>query len=125
MLRIPIKTLYCSIQHPHIINFMGFFEDPECFSLVLQYAPHGDLLDFMGKLNRSNSSSSSARRLDMARLAIRQVCLAISYLQNLQISHRDIKPENLLVTTASHIRLCDFGWAVWYRQGQFHQTLCG
>lgn len=102
---------------------MGYFENPESFSMVLQYAPHGDLLDFMVKLKQSNNNNktdchtdSSPTRFDMARIAVRQVCLALMYLESLQIAHRDVKPENLLVTAPTHVRLCDFGWAVWFRR---------
>jgi serine/threonine protein kinase len=65
-------------------------------------------------------------RLERCRLYLRQVTAALAYLDQLQVAHRDLKPENILVLTdGDTVKLCDFGWAVWWQPGQFQRTLCG
>jgi serine/threonine-protein kinase Chk2 len=59
-------------------------------------------------------------------LYLRQVTAALAYLDQLQVAHRDLKPENILVLAdRDTVKLCDFGWAVWWQPGQFQRTLCG
>jgi serine/threonine-protein kinase Chk2 len=66
------------------------------------------------------------QRLERCRLYLRQVTAALAYLDQLQVAHRDLKPENILVLMdRDTVKLCDFGWAVWWQPGQFQQTLCG
>jgi serine/threonine protein kinase len=43
---------------------------------------------------------------------MKQIILAIQYLQTLNIIHRDIKPENILISTNNVIKLSDFGFAI-------------
>lgn len=50
---------------------------------------------------------------------------ALLYLQTNHVSHRDIKPENLLLASNDQIQLCDFGWAIYYKNDAFRKTLCG
>ncbi len=43
---------------------------------------------------------------------MKQMVMAVDYLQDLNIIHRDIKPENILVTGKGQLKLSDFGWAI-------------
>ena len=109
-----------SLQHDHILKFLGYYEDPTHVSLVLEYCASGDLVSHM------NDWRGRQQRLERCRLYLRQVTAALAYLDKLQVAHRDLKPENILVSTdRDTVKLCDFGWAVWWQPGQFQRTLCG
>jgi serine/threonine protein kinase len=109
-----------SLQHDHILNFSGYYEDPTHISLVLEYCALGDLVSHMQHWR------GRQQRLERCRLYLRQVTAALAYLDQLQVAHRDLKPENILVLTdRDTVKLCDFGWAVWWQPGQFQRTLCG
>lgn len=87
--------------------------------MVLEYAP-----------NRSIDAEnlellSPSERLSRAQCILAQICSAIDYLHNLSIAHRDIKPENILCFHEATFKLCDFGWATWFKIGHYHKTLCG
>jgi serine/threonine protein kinase len=74
-----------------------------------------------------------SKRADIAVAILWQTAQALNYLETVQVAHRDIKPENLLVVNRcmhdgkEHVtvKLCDFGWAVWFRPGNRRFTLCG
>jgi serine/threonine protein kinase len=109
-----------SLQHDHILKFSGYYEDPTHVSLVLEYCALGDLVSHM------DHWGGRQQRLERCRLYLRQVTAALAYLNQLQVAHRDLKPENILVLTdRDTVKLCDFGWAVWWQPGQFQRTLCG
>ena len=38
-----------------------------------------------------------------------QLCLAVSYIHNLDLIHRDIKPSNILLAKSGVVKICDFG----------------
>lgn len=115
--------LFGSLAHESIVQFHGFYEDSVYFNIVLDYVPAGDLLEYM----HHHCPLHSRRRVDIARTVLRQVASALSYLNAIQVSHRDIKPENILIrnTKTLSCALTDFGWACWWKHGEYRKTLCG
>ncbi|KAJ5960920.1 uncharacterized protein N7479_008070 [Penicillium vulpinum] len=95
-----------SLQHPHIVSFVDWFESKDKFYIVTQLATGGELFDRIceyGKFTEKDASQT-----------IRQVLDAVNYLHKRNIVHRDLKPENLLYLTRSadsQLVLADFGIA--------------
>ena len=48
---------------------------------------------------------------------IRETADALAFLHSSGIVHRDLKPDNVLLTTAKHIKVADFGLAREYIYG--------
>ncbi len=69
---------------------------------VMDYYSGGDLLTLLSKFEDRLSES-------MAQFYIAEMVLAIESIHKLGYVHRDIKPDNVLLDTAGHIRLADFG----------------
>lgn len=46
---------------------------------------------------------------DVAKFYLAEVVLAIEHLHKLNIIHRDLKPQNLVLNSAGHLKLTDFG----------------
>lgn len=94
------------LDHPHIVNFIDWFESRDKYYIVTQLATGGELFDRIcdqGKFTEKDASRT-----------IKQVLGAVDYLHNRNIVHRDLKPENLLYLTRdpnSEIVLADFGIA--------------
>ena len=85
----------------------SYFWDESAVYLVLEWAPGGDLFEMLEELPEQRFSEAQAR------VIIKQVCEAVSYLHSSNILHRDIKLENILVASCIElqIKLSDFGWA--------------
>lgn len=95
-----------TMQHPHIVKFVDWFESRDKYYIITQLATGGELFDRiceMGKFTEKNASQT-----------IRQVLEAVDYLHSKDVVHRDLKPENLLYLTRepnSDLVLADFGIA--------------
>ncbi|CZT19501.1 probable CAMK-1 Ca2+/calmodulin-dependent kinase-1 [Ramularia collo-cygni] len=95
-----------TLQHPHIVKFVDWFESRDKYYIITQLATGGELFDRiceMGKFTEKNASQT-----------MRQVLEAVDYLHTKDVVHRDLKPENLLYLTRepnSDLVLADFGIA--------------
>ena len=50
----------------------------------------------------------------MKRFYIAELVCIIEYLRKSGVAHRDIKPENLLLSSTNHLKMIDFGTALFY-----------
>lgn len=71
--------------------------------MVLEYAPNGNLFQFMKK---NEMDSSLKKKIFLS------VCAALQFLHKKKVLHRDIKPENILLGSKFQVKLCDFGWSI-------------
>eukprot|EP00039_Didymoeca_costata_P030247 m.28623 g.28623 ORF g.28623 m.28623 type:complete len:594 (-) comp8017_c0_seq1:1666-3447(-) len=108
-----------SIRHQNIAQLFYVYENATHFYLVLEYAPGGELFDYI--VARQRCREEEARRF------FRQIACAVAYCHKLGIAHRDLKPENLLLDKQMNIKLIDFGLIA--RPGNLHNdlltTCCG
>ncbi|CAD8131580.1 unnamed protein product [Paramecium pentaurelia] len=90
------------IKHHHIIELYGYSQDYTC--LVLQYCPHGTLVQLI---------KSSPLPVSIAASLMYQVTLALTYMHEQGFTHGDLKLSNVLIDSQYNIKLCDFGFARW------------
>ncbi|XP_059138529.1 ribosomal protein S6 kinase alpha-2-like isoform X2 [Physella acuta] len=94
-------VLRTSETHPRIVQFFGYRQLDNTFSIFLQYLKNGSLTDYIhnnGKLLEPKSQLFS-----------RQILEAVVFLHDNNIIHRDIKGRNILLEDEDNIRLTDFG----------------
>ncbi|EGS19152.1 calcium/calmodulin-dependent protein kinase-like protein [Thermochaetoides thermophila DSM 1495] len=95
-----------TLNHPHIVKFVDWFESRDKYYIVTQLATGGELFDRIcerGKFTEKDASQT-----------IKQILEAVDYLHKHNVVHRDLKPENLLYLTRdadSDLVLADFGIA--------------
>jgi len=105
-------------QNPYIINIYDSFEEPSHFYIVLELMRGGELFDRIVKKQKYFEKD--------ARIVVRTLASALSFLHGQGIVHRDLKPENILMESEgsnSRIKLADFGFARRVENGC--TTACG
>ena len=108
--------VHIRINHPRIIKLHSFLEDKYNYYLALEYAPNGNLYQYIQK--KKGMPESEAFKYFI------QVSSAIYFLHKYGYVHRDIKPENILLDKNLDVKLCDFGWCVSVEKGE-RTTFCG
>jgi calcium/calmodulin-dependent protein kinase I len=109
-----------SLTHPHIVPLIDFFEEKDCYFLVMELMSGGDLFDRIGK--KKTYSEADARDLAIKMLK------AMSYCHSHKIAHCDMKPKNLLLMSEdndSYIKLADFGFAARCHEPKSLTKQCG
>lgn len=104
------------LDHPHILKLNEVCESPKHFYIVLEYAYHGELLDFL--LNKGSVDIVTSIYF------FRQIIYGIDYLHSHSICHRDLKLENILLDKNDNIKIADFGFARWMKENMA-ETSCG
>ncbi|KAL4401830.1 Calmodulin-dependent protein kinase Cmk2 [Malassezia pachydermatis] len=98
-----------SLDHPHIVKLLDWFESKDKFYLVFEEASGGELFD---RLARGRFTEKVACR------TIYVILEAVAYMHSHNTVHRDIKPENILYRSNAedaNIVLVDFGIAAHLR----------
>lgn len=99
-------AILASLNHPHIVPLIDFFDEKDCYFIVMELMSGGDLFDRIGK--KKTYSEADARDL------IVKMLKAVAYCHARKIAHCDMKPKNLLLMSDdndSYIKLADFGFA--------------
>ena len=111
--------LLSAIKHPHIVQYLGTYCDPESRLPVL-------LMELMDEsltrfLERSHEQLSYHTEVNLCH----DIALALSYLHSHGIIHRDLSSNNVLLIAGSRAKVADFGMAKLFDMNNAaHLTLC-
>ena len=100
--------LLSAIKHPHIVQYLGTYQDPESRLPVL-------LMELMDEsltrfLKRSHEQLPYHTEVNLCY----DIALALSYLHSHGIVHRDLSSNNVLLIAGSRAKVADFGMAKLY-----------
>jgi len=98
-------ALLTRARHPHIVEIVALFADPEehGFFIQMPFYEHGSLDQWVAKQRPDDLS---------VRKVLYQVVTALAHLHGLGIVHADIKPGNILLDARGVARLGDFDVSV-------------
>ncbi|KAL9577786.1 MAG: hypothetical protein Q9212_006144, partial [Teloschistes hypoglaucus] len=109
------------LEHPNIVQYIDQHKFGDKLYIVMEFVNHGDLQTCL-------RGDRSRFREDQAQAVASQMCQALKYLHDCNITHRDIKPDNILI---SHIdpyefKLSDFGLSkIMNLNGTVLDSFCG
>ena len=91
-----------NLLHHHVIQFKGVFLTQRHLAIVMEYAPGGDLMDYI----RQHRSVSE----ELARWFFQQLIIGLDYCHLMGVANRDIKLENILLDDSPWplVKICDF-----------------
>ncbi|XP_051870633.1 serine/threonine-protein kinase SIK1 isoform X2 [Pristis pectinata] len=105
------------LNHPHIIKLYQVMESRDMLYIVTEFAQNGEMFDYLSV--RGPLSEREARH------KFGQILSAVEHCHRLRVVHRDLKTENLLLDANMDIKLADFGFGNFYKQGELLSTWCG
>jgi len=99
------------MDHPGVIKIFAIFESNKYLHLLMPYLSGGELFERM-----------KAKGLYQEKDAVgvmKNLLVAVQYLNEKQVVHRDLKPENLILATKdpdAPVLIADFGLASYVKQ---------
>ncbi|KAF6773710.1 hypothetical protein AHF37_06092 [Paragonimus kellicotti] len=108
---------YEMLNHPNIVRLYEVIESDRHVYLVMEYAPNGEVFDYLVTNGRMKEKEARAR--------FRQLVSAVEYCHCKKIVHRDLKAENLLLDKDYNVKLADFGFSNFYDGENKLDTFCG
>ena len=114
------------LSHPNINRIYEFYESNNCFYLINEYCPGGELYNYI------NNSTLNEQQLAVI---FYQVFSGLKYLHENNILHRDLKPENILISKQETdlldnneyfwIQIIDFGTAKIFENNKNENLVVG
>ncbi|GAB9476690.1 Serine/threonine-protein phosphatase 6 regulatory ankyrin repeat subunit, partial [Globisporangium polare] len=90
------------LDHPHIVKLYGASHVDKRY-FVCEYAPNGNLLEYLKKRKASNNSKHEMWQ------KLHEVALGLQHMHSLNIVHNDLKCDNILVGANGEAKIIDFG----------------
>jgi serine/threonine protein kinase len=84
-------------------------------AIATEYACNGSVEYILSRVQQ-NDVPTFWNHANISRMIVGLV-LAMKYVHSKGVIHRDLKPGNLLIDNWFHLRICDFGTAIWADHG--------
>ncbi|KAL2839737.1 kinase-like domain-containing protein [Aspergillus pseudoustus] len=97
------------LPHLHIVNVCLFYEDEECWNIIMDVVAEWNLRDFLDHCCRTNFQET--RRLKVMLCWFGCLIDALNFAHRAQVIHNDIKPANILIL-GDTVYLADFGLSI-------------
>lgn len=89
------------LDHPHVVQYLGYEETPTNISIFLEYVPGGSIGSVLHKHGKFDEY--------VVRSFTWQILDGLEYLHSKGVLHRDLKADNILVEMTGICKITDFG----------------
>lgn len=107
------------LRHPNLIKLLDVLENPQEIIIIMEYAAHGDLFEYIVTQSNNRLSEETAKSLFC------QIALGVQYLHAQGFIHRDLKPENILLGEDGRAFIADLGFGTSWHPKKVSKTQCG
>jgi len=111
------KKLMAAIDHPFVVNMMGYTKDDRFVYIIMECIGGGELFTHLRRARKFSDEQS--------KFYSSHIASAFAHIHSKNIIHRDLKPENILLCHNGYSKLTDFGFAKIIEPGARTYTLCG
>jgi serine/threonine protein kinase len=108
--------IHSSLDHPCILKFIGVIKSYNSYSLVIEYAKHGDLASYLKRVSLP---------LSMKAKICHDIAIGLIHCHSLNIIHFDLKTENILLTEDMTPKISDFGVSTSMMELDFNDSTAG
>ncbi|GAQ81900.1 3-phosphoinositide-dependent protein kinase [Klebsormidium nitens] len=105
------RNILDRLGHPGVVRLCFTFQDQQSLYMGLELCPGGELFDQIKRRGKLP--------LESARFYAAEVVDCLEHIHSEGVIHRDLKPENLLFTADGHLKLGDFGSAIFVDEGAY------
>ncbi len=110
--------IHRSMNHPSIVRFEGYFEDPKCVYMLLEMCPNQTLKETVKRRKRLHELE--------VQCYLSQLIPAMKHIHSMNVIHRDLKLGNLFLGKGMELKVGDFGLAAKLDfAGERRRTVCG
>ncbi|CAD5121457.1 unnamed protein product [Dimorphilus gyrociliatus] len=109
-----IETMKSLGHHKNVLSFIGQVTDGGKLLMVMEYAPYGNLQEFMRNRRPHLTTEQPVEHFpylcyrDLVTFA-RDIACAMTYLESVACLHRDLAARNVLVSDKMVLKIADFG----------------
>ena len=110
--------IHSMLRHQHVVRFNHFFEDAECYYMLLELCHNKSFSELMKRRKRLTEPE--------VQYYMSQILAALAYLHSIKVIHRDLKLGNLLLDKNMCVKIGDLGLAAKVSDAEERKrTLCG
>jgi BR serine/threonine kinase len=92
------------LEHPNLIRYIDLLESRAHFYIVLEFAEHGEVFDYVLKRTRLEVPAALS--------VFRSIIFGLDFLHSRAMCHGDLKPENILLDVCDQAKITDFAIAI-------------
>ncbi|XP_065209510.1 plexin-A4-like [Planococcus citri] len=108
-------------RHDNVISLLGCCTQNGPLLVIIEYSPHGNLLDFLRNYYQPSTSRENDLTEKVQLTFALQIARGMEYLASIKLIHRDLAARNILIFDDYVLKIADFGLAKDIRNADYYK----